>query len=547
MCGEFSEFQKAQPAKGLPKGWKFFSCDPSAQAGSSSPDQTGLAGLVLVSPGGRRYARVESALASNEALDAQTFCKHVGWLGIVEVQDHALLGKGFRQDWVDVKGNRKVVYGRITGVHKKCFEKGILKFTITFNEKSRALANAGFSDSGVSVPIIPTTLSDTMAYGACLALDPNCIRHDAIPFHWSWLVPEARHEDFVLDHEERWTPRLTLHFRGFHIELTAKQSTIPNAGKGVFVSCTSLLGDSKILQLNAGELLDFGVYAPFRREDNKALYISLLKNFVHGGSCEEWHFDNAKGDQHVLDITDDATGKLHELAARHIPAYVNETDGHTTPTVFAAHDPEGAVHYLLGHHLENDGPFTIPADGTETEIFIDYGESYENVRVRKNYSREPPAEATRRLRHLEEQEQIEYLDEFQTYTATEITECVDFLIQRIFCTEEGFPVGSVARGMLAATVCRKVCERYLDEFSSDELNDADACLNGFTPMRMQKNIKKCQKLILRLFASCNNWATWKDVFLSHTSLLRCLEFVLGELDYEAMPPAELGDLIVGTK
>jgi hypothetical protein len=547
MCCEISEFQKAQPATGLPEGWKFFYCHPSTLDRSHIANQTGLTGLVLLSPGGGKHVSVESALALNEPMDAQIFYNHVGWHGIVPVQDHVLIGKGFRRDWIDVKGNRKVIYGKITGVNQHCFERGAMEFTVAYNEKSRALANAGFADSGVSVPKLPTTLPSSYAYGACLALNPNCIRPDATPFHWSWLIPDVRHEDFVLDHEGRWTPRLTLQFHGFHIVLEAKKSTIPNAGKGVFVSCTSLMGDSKIFQLSKGELLDLGVYAPFRREDYKVQHISLLKNFVHGGSCEEFFFDTLTGDEHVLDITDDASGQLHTLAARHIPAYVNETDGHMTPTVFAGHDPEGAVHYLLGHHRENDGPFKMPADGTEREIFIDYGPSYETVRVRKNYSREPPAKAAQRRRHLEKQEHIEYLAEFKSYTALEISECIDFTQRRIFCSDEGHPVGSVARAMLVAIVCRDVCERYLDEFSAGDLNAADACLNGFTPMLMQKTIKKCQTLIQQLFASCNNWATWKDVFLSNKSLHSCLEFVLGELDYRAMPAAEFGDLIVGTK
>jgi hypothetical protein len=115
--------------------------------------------------------------------------------------------------------------------------------------------------------------------------------------------------------------------------------------------------------------------------------VFLLKNFIHNWEPEGWCFDQAtrhevKG-SHVFDVTDNWTGDLHSLASQNVMVYVNETDGKTNsvPTVYAAHDPAGAVHYLMGHGEKKHGPFRIPLNGEEIELKIDYGEKYEKVRL----------------------------------------------------------------------------------------------------------------------------------------------------------------------
>lgn len=82
----------------------------------------------------------------------------------------------------------------------------------------------------------------------------------------------------------------------------------------------------------------------------------------------------------MFDITDDKTGSIHDIAKEHVPIYVNEVNAGGVPCVKAEHDPEGFVHYLIGHRYAEEGPFHLTADGKEMEILIDYGEGYENVR-----------------------------------------------------------------------------------------------------------------------------------------------------------------------
>jgi len=151
--------------------------------------------------------------------------------------------------------------------------------------------------------------------------------------------------------------------------------------------------------LNFGELIDVGVYAPHRDADIKWNCIMVLKDYIHSGKPEEWTFGNYFSEDHALDITDEITGDLHDIAKENLCSYVNETvDANKQPqNIFAYHDPEGALHYLFGIEYSND--YSIEEyktalshlnkklkSGDEFEVFINYGETYESVRIRKGYS-----------------------------------------------------------------------------------------------------------------------------------------------------------------
>lgn len=202
----------------------------------------------------------------------------------------------------------------------------------------------------------------------------------------AWLVPDNVVDEMVEDREHQGTylPRRTLDFRGYEIRLQVKQSSIPNAGYGVFISCKPFFGASNpdALVLQPDEKLDLGVYAPLQEKDRIPDSIHLVKNFIHGWCCESYSFDASsdkaiagKGGEawgETFDITDDFTGDLHELARRSVLTYVNESVP-GAETVFAKHHPSGALHYVLGQGNPKDGNFKLLADGKEVEIFINYG------------------------------------------------------------------------------------------------------------------------------------------------------------------------------
>jgi hypothetical protein len=109
------------------------------------------------------------------------------------------------------------------------------------------------------------------------------------------------------------------------------------------------------------------------------------------GAYEEHHHDHheeqegEKKHHHdaVYDITDDTTGKLHEIARQSTLTYVNETDGEQQTTIFASRDPFFHMHYFLGNGSET---ISIPCNQW-IEVKIDYGEKYEPVRKCRGYSR----------------------------------------------------------------------------------------------------------------------------------------------------------------
>jgi len=193
---------------------------------------------------------------------------------------------------------------------------------------------------------------------------------------------------------------MTVNDRNF--ELRVKKSSIENAGYGVFMRY--LPQEIPELELNGnvlnfGELIDVGVYAPHRDADIKWNCIMVLKDYIHSGKPEEWTFGNYFSEDHALDITDEITGDLHEIAKENLCSYVNETvDSSKHPqNIFAYHDPEGALHYLFGVEYSND--YSIEEyktalsnlnkklkSGDEFEVFINYGETYESIRIRKGYS-----------------------------------------------------------------------------------------------------------------------------------------------------------------
>lgn len=113
----------------------------------------------------------------------------------------------------------------------------------------------------------------------------------------------------------------------------------------------------------------------------------VLKDYIHSGKAEEWTFGNFFSEEHMLDITDEITGDLHDIAKENLCSYVNETvDRKKLPqNIFAYHDLEGALHYLFGIEFSDDysaEEYTAALNnlnqklksGVEFEVFIDYGE-----------------------------------------------------------------------------------------------------------------------------------------------------------------------------
>jgi len=181
--------------------------------------------------------------------------------------------------------------------------------------------------------------------------------------------------------------------RLFHFKLEARPSTIPHAGLGLFLSCEPFKFKASPspthFSLKAVELVDLGVYAPFRIQDFRTPFSLFVKNYVYGGECEVWNLDTERaialvGLTSCFDITADETGNPHPVAKATSIVYANESSGKSS-SLFACFDPEGAIHNYLGHTHEADGPLVIKADGSWVELLIDFNSHHELVKIHKRY------------------------------------------------------------------------------------------------------------------------------------------------------------------
>lgn len=539
---------------GLPEGWKFYYTCPTELAWPPVSTRPGLAGLVLVSPAGEEHATFESVSellgSENEVKRMRSkFFSFIGATGPVDIPDHVLLGKETCWKWTDVEGRTKIVYGVCSAAEE---EDGTVKINIEYDKESRAIANSGHSHNRALVPE-SEKFSEDVAWGACLNYDPRASAPGGLPHYNLWHVPETRHEDFEEDEEGMFCPRLTIHFRGFRLVFAARKSTIPNAGKGVFVSCTSMNKKKKYLELKAGELLDLGVYAPFRIEDNKKYHVFFMKNFIHGGKVGEWSFDTPSP-SYTYDITDDTTGDLHNLAQAHIPAYVNETDGEATPAVHARHDPAGCVHYLLGHAFDFNEPYRLAADGTFREVMIDYGPTYEDHRVRKGYSRLPPAEAVAQHEKLARKEHLEELEEFLSYDLSELVDCLHFFSTDVFKADRRYKVSVVTRSLLVTAHIKALLEtKVADSMFEDNNNNGGVpatpnseAKRPISATEKEKAIELARKLLRFFFNFWNSQESLKKSLLSNFVYKSSLRFILGDPTCLALSPAELFDKLMGS-
>jgi hypothetical protein len=359
---------------------------------------------------------------------------------------------------------------------------------------SKSVANLIPNECGCSVPS-SRRLKPEFALGGCLLYEDRKQTHldcklpllqsiSAIDMHcWRWIVPDLRYEELETVGGKR-LPKLTLLVRGHQIVFSVRQSTIPLAGYGVFMKAKNCMGDSDSpLDFQRGELLDLGVYAPFLSTDIKKEAVFCVKTYIHSYSTEEWCFESQVVDT-MYDITDDHSGSISEQARRHIPSYINECDDDGIQTVRSEHDPEGAVHYLLGVIDEKETKMSIPTNG-ENEVFVYYGEHYENVRLRKGYSRLGAKEKQKRLKELEG-EDSEHLDDIErNYSVENVTDCVDYLESLYSDKSQSVSPLVRERSHQILSCMQKRCQTLLELEEADDTGDLELCADKIQDLRAQ--------------------------------------------------------------
>jgi hypothetical protein len=295
------------------------------------------------------------------------FYETVLGVDLADTVDSPLIGRIYCHEWIAADNTVLVVYGTITGC-EQCFSTEVPTFIVEFNETSRATANDALAELGISVPH-QKRLSEEIAWGGCLLHESrlNCYAMDLPSMHSleaprgtiRWAVPTSTVQHNTLANgaggvltatggDPNSYPCRSLVFRGYSIVLQVRQSLIPNAGLGTFVSCTPLFdlpGRPDFFELRLGEILDLGVYAPLQASDKKPDHTVMLKNFLLSWKPESWNFDpdpDSRG-RYVFDFTEDTTGELQNWSMNSVLPFVNETDGRETATVHAKYDPSGSV------------------------------------------------------------------------------------------------------------------------------------------------------------------------------------------------------------
>lgn len=511
MCFKLPTDAKAKPAVGFPRGWRFVFAED--RANGASHRHKPIPGLYLFSPNGFKFRSVEAATSGcfkelpNKSDIARTFYTHVGLPDKVrkrdriEIQeadtgsrrkkpktdssedaemptDHFLVGRKLCFSWTDMKNQKKLVYGKVVECEEREETQEVVSFRVVYDLPSRALVNSMGNECAAHVPE-SQLLSPPLVIGGCIQFEKqlNTANQEALlqqvcfrMHKWNWITPDLRHEDLVEHDDGTRLPRLTIAVRGFQLELKVKQSLIPNAGNGVFLSCTRLMiDDGQPLELKPGELLDLGVYAPLCLADKKLEAVFFIKNFIHARKCEEWVFDAADS-RYQLDITDDVTGDIHSEAKKHIHTYVNECNDDEKVCIEAQHDPEGCVHYLLGHAHESQGDFVLPSDGTEVEVFVNYGDNYERVRLRNGYSFLPDQQ-DESLKTIE-QEDVTDVKEMKSFGPFDVSVCVEFMLA-LFSQEAEFKTETIRRALVCAAMLQRRARKLLVVGSDDDDSNED--------------------------------------------------------------------------
>ena len=208
----------------------------------------------------RRYEKLDEILDKREV-----FSKQVGPL-MVEHHDNILLGLGFSREWINSHGQRLHLSGVIRTVQTDAV-KGDAEFKVVWDEHSRDLVNGIYNKCKFLQVPKTESFQESNALGGHFLDNTKRGREDdsqqmmhtflgANSYHESWLVPDLSHESIDLC-EDGNLPVLTMVFRGFQLVFRAKESTIPNAGYGVFVTAKSMRGESHF-ELEEGQLLDIG-------------------------------------------------------------------------------------------------------------------------------------------------------------------------------------------------------------------------------------------------------------------------------------------------
>jgi hypothetical protein len=246
MCEDLRDNEKAQPAPGFPpdSGWTFvFKNTYDADLKYLKTHPKSIPGLRLLPPQGiNSYHSFDSAIRRlKEDIDVEAgrrqFLEHIGALDgspsppkQTKRYAHPLIGKPFAEQWIDSKGQQKIVYGIIAAFNRGAEPDE--QVTVAFSERSRKTLNDAQSDD-LGVEHVPRSerMSVARALGGCMTYQETNSQQDNFTFKGAppperRCIPTQRLER-MLGESDRPVPQLFLTYRHFQLTFTVKESSIP--------------------------------------------------------------------------------------------------------------------------------------------------------------------------------------------------------------------------------------------------------------------------------------------------------------------------------
>lgn len=145
------------------------------------------------------------------------------------------------------------------------------------------------------------------------AVQQRTILTNHSPPRWSllfWKIPQSMHRQMrslstsgatdltgpkQTSQSPVMVPNVTITYQDFHLDLKVQPSSLDSrhAGLGVFLRCSTITSCNgtciePVLELATGELLDIGIYAPFRSQDIQVVADFNEKDARLGGKCLEY-------------------------------------------------------------------------------------------------------------------------------------------------------------------------------------------------------------------------------------------------------------------
>jgi hypothetical protein len=137
----------------------------------------------------------------------------------------------------------------------------------------------------------------------------------------------------------------------------------------------------------------------------------------------------------------------------------------------------------------------VPADGSEVEVFVNYGSNYENVRIRKGYSFVSEEERARVV-EIHSHEDADDLKEMDRFEEAEVDACVKFL-WTLFSTEEEsqFTPEVIERALTCAVVLQRRAEyKFVKQLEGAQNVDGGSTREAST-VDLKKVLKESRLLV----------------------------------------------------